>query len=54
MVNAFDPEAQQAINGNTQATFSNYRIRFINPDIAVADALLTVHNVNGPDGTIPA
>jgi hypothetical protein len=52
MVNAFDPEAQQAINGNTQATFSNYRIRFINPDVAVADALLTVHNVNGSDGTI--
>ena len=52
MVNDFGPEAQQAVNGNTQAAFSNYRIRFINPDVAVADALLTVHNVNGPDGTI--
>ena len=45
MVNDFGPEAQQAVNGNTQAAFSNYRIRFINPDVAVADALLTVHNV---------
>jgi len=52
MVNDFGPEAQQAVNGNTQAAFSNYRIRFINPDVAVADALLTVRNVNGPNGTI--
>ena len=52
MVKDFGPEAQQAVNGNTQAAFSNYRIRFINPDVAVTDALLTVHNVNGPDGTI--
>ena len=51
MVNDFGSEAQ-AVNGNTQAAFSNYRIRFINPDVAVADALLTVRNVNGPDGTI--
>ena len=52
MVKDFGPEAQQAVNGNTQATFSNYRVRFIKPDIAVVDALLTVHNVNGPDGTV--
>src|SRR6266581_7970298 len=51
MVKDFGTEAQ-AVNGSTQATFSNYRIRFIKPDVAVADALLTVHNVNGPDGTI--
>jgi uncharacterized protein (TIGR02246 family) len=52
MVKDFGPEAQ-AVNGNTQAAFSNYRIRFINnPDVAVADAVLTLHNVNGPDGTI--
>src|SRR5215469_11793522 len=49
MVNDFGPEAQHAVNANTQATFSNYRIRFIKPDIAVADAVLTVRNVNGPD-----
>jgi hypothetical protein len=45
-------DRQQAVNANTQAAFSNYRIRFIKPDVAVADALLTVRNVNGPDGTI--
>jgi uncharacterized protein (TIGR02246 family) len=54
MVKDFGPEAQQAVNGSTQAAFSNYRVRFIKPDVAVVDALLTVHNVNGPDGaTIP-
>jgi uncharacterized protein (TIGR02246 family) len=52
MVKDFGPEAQQAVTPTTQAAFSNYRIRFIKPDIAVADALLTVRNVNGPDGTI--
>ena len=52
MVKDFGPEAQQAVNGNTQAAFSNYRVRFINPDVAVVDALLTVRNVNGPDGTV--
>ena len=52
MVKDFGPEAQQAVTATTQAAFSNYRIRFIKPDIAVADALLTVRNVNGPDGTV--
>src|SRR5258708_605230 len=52
MVKDFGPEAQQAVNANTQAVFSNYRIRFIKPNVAVADVLLTVRNVNGPDGTI--
>jgi uncharacterized protein (TIGR02246 family) len=52
MVKDFGPEAQQAVNGTTQAAFSNYRVRFIKPDVADVDALLTVHNVNGPDGTI--
>ena len=52
MVKDFGPEAQQAVNGTTQAAFSNYRVRFIKPDVAVVDALLTMHNVNGPDGTI--
>src|SRR5215469_16829713 len=52
MVKDFGPEAQQAVNAKTQAAFSNYRIRFIKPDVAVADALLTVRNVNGPDGSI--
>jgi uncharacterized protein (TIGR02246 family) len=52
MVKDFGPEAQQAVNGTTQAAFSDYRVRFIKPDVAVVDALLTVRNVNGPDGTI--
>jgi len=52
MVKDFGQEAQQAVNRNTQAAFSNYRVRFIKSDVAVVDALLTVHNVNGPDGTI--
>jgi len=51
MVKDFGSEAQ-AVNGNTQAAFSNYRVRFITPDVAGADAVLTLHNVNGPDGTI--
>jgi uncharacterized protein (TIGR02246 family) len=52
MVKDFGPKAQQAVNGSTQAAFSNYRVRFIKPDIAVVDALLTVHSVNGPDGAV--
>jgi uncharacterized protein (TIGR02246 family) len=52
MVKDFGPEAQQAVTPSTQAVFSNYRVRFINPDIAVVDAVLTVRNVNGPDGTV--
>lgn len=52
MVKDFGPEAEQAVNGTTEAAFSNYRVRFIKPDVAVVDALLTVRNVNGPDGTI--
>ena len=52
MVKEFGPEAQQAVNGTTQAAFSNYRVRFIKPDVAFVDAVLTVRNVNGPDGTI--
>jgi uncharacterized protein (TIGR02246 family) len=54
MAKDFGTEAQ-AVNGSTQAAFSNYQIRFAKPDVAVADALLTLHNVNGPDGhVIPA
>ena len=51
MVKDFGPEAQ-AVNDSTQAAFSNYWVRFIKPDVAVVDALLTVRNVNGPDATI--
>jgi uncharacterized protein (TIGR02246 family) len=51
MVKDFGSEAQ-AVTPTTQAAFSNYRVRFIKPDIAVVDALLSLHNINGPDGTI--
>ena len=51
MVKDFGSEAQ-AVTATTQAAFSNYRVRFIKPDIAVVDALLTLHNINGPDGTL--
>jgi uncharacterized protein (TIGR02246 family) len=51
MVKDFGAEAQ-AVNGTTQAAFSNYRVDFVKPDVAFVDALLTVHNVNGPDGQI--
>jgi len=51
MVKDFGTEAQ-AVTTSTQAAFSNYRIRFVKPDVAVADALLTLRNINGPDGTI--
>src|SRR5215470_3638353 len=51
MVKDFGSEAQ-AVNGNTQAAFSNYRVRFIKPDVAFVDAILTIRNVNGPDGTV--
>jgi uncharacterized protein (TIGR02246 family) len=51
MVKDFGSEAQ-AVTVTTQAAFSNYRVRFIKPDLAVVDALLTLHNINGPDGTV--
>jgi len=51
IVKDFGTEAQ-AVNASTQAAFSNYRIRFVKPDVAVGDALLTLHSVNGPDGQV--
>jgi uncharacterized protein (TIGR02246 family) len=49
MVKDFGSEAQ-AVNSTTQAAFSNYRVHFVNPNVAVVDALLTLHSINGPDG----
>ena len=34
MVKDFGPEAEQAVTGTTQSAFSNYRNRFIKPDVA--------------------
>jgi uncharacterized protein (TIGR02246 family) len=52
MVKDFGPEAEQAVTPTTQAALSNYRIRFIKPDVAFVEALLTVRNVKAPDGKI--
>ena len=52
MVKDFGPESQQLVNSTTKAEFSKYRIRFIKPDVAFVDALVTLHNVNGENGTI--
>jgi uncharacterized protein (TIGR02246 family) len=52
MVKDFGPEAQQAVTPTTEAALSNHRVRFIKPDVAVVDALLTVRNVTGPDGKV--
>jgi uncharacterized protein (TIGR02246 family) len=49
MMKDFGSEAQ-AVTSTTQAAFSNYRVHFVNPNVAVVDALLTLHNINGPDG----
>jgi uncharacterized protein (TIGR02246 family) len=51
MVKDFGSEAQ-AVTGTTQAALSNYRVHFINPNVAVADAVLILHNINGPDGQV--
>lgn len=50
MIEEFVPEAEQLVNPATRVTFSNYRIRFINPDVAFADALLTARNLTGENG----
>ena len=51
MVKDFGAEAQ-AVNSTTLAEFSNYRIRFIKPDVAFVDALVTLRNLNGEHGAI--
>jgi uncharacterized protein (TIGR02246 family) len=51
MVKDFGSEAQ-AVTGTTQAALSNYRVHFINSNVAVADAVLILHNINGPDGQV--
>ena len=52
MVKDFGPESQQLVNPATRVAFSNYRLRFIKPDIAVVDTLLTARNLNGGNGKI--
>ncbi len=48
MVKDFGPEAQQAVNGTTQAAFSDYRVRFIKRDVAVVDAAFEHDQMNVP------
>lgn len=52
MIKDFGPESQQLVNPTTRVTFSNYRIRFVKPDVAFADTLLTAHNLNAGKGKV--
>ena len=52
MVEDFSQESQQLVNSATRVTFSNYRFRFVKPDVAVVDALLTARNLNGGNGKV--
>lgn len=52
MVKDFGPEAKAYGTKNTKLTFSNYRFRFITPDLAFVDSLLTINNIIGPGGKV--
>ena len=39
-----------AVTPESQMTFSDYRFRFITPDVAFVDVDITLHNILGPDG----
>jgi uncharacterized protein (TIGR02246 family) len=52
MIKDFGPESQQLVNPATRVTFSNYRFRFVKPDVAVVDTLLAARNLNGGNGKI--
>lgn len=43
-----------AITANSRMSFSNYRFRFITPDVAFVDVDITLSDVLGPDGTLHA
>lgn len=51
MAKHFQTEAQ-SLTRDSKATFSNYRFRFINRDVAFVDADLTLNNVHGPEGKV--
>ena len=46
MVKDFSQESQQLVNSATRVTFSNYRVRFVKPEVAFVDTLLTAHNLS--------
>lgn len=41
-----------SVTDSSKATFTNYRFRFITPDVAFLDAELILNNILGPDGRI--
>jgi uncharacterized protein (TIGR02246 family) len=41
-----------SITPTSDASFSEYRFRFITPELAFVDTLLTLRNVRGPDGQV--
>jgi uncharacterized protein (TIGR02246 family) len=43
-----------SVTGDSKMTFSNYRFRFITPDVAFVDVDITLNNVLGSDGTFRA
>lgn len=51
IVKDFTIEAD-SVTDTTKMKFSNFRIRFIKPDVAFVDADITVNNVMGPDGKL--
>ena len=51
MVKDFGQESQ-GVNNATSAVFSDYRIRFVDHDVAAVDARLTVRNANGPNASV--
>jgi uncharacterized protein (TIGR02246 family) len=42
----------QFITENSKATFSDYRFRFVKPDVAFVDTELTLNNIIGPNGKL--
>ena len=52
MLKDFGPEAQAFVTKDTTEDFSDYHFRFIGPDLAFVDSVITVHNINGPDGKV--
>jgi len=41
-----------SVTENSKVTFSDYRFRFVKPDVAFVDTELTFDNVIGPDGKV--
>ena len=53
MAKHFETEAA-SVTPTSRLVFSNYRFRFITPDVAFVEADLTLDDVVGPDGTVRA